>query len=181
MEAVEVLLQLEVLGVSLEVAGDRLRYRPAHRVPPDVVEALRQHKLAILDHLCQTKTLDTSALNADKGSGQSMAQRYHRTYPDATAIDAELAEIERRVIKEGVCLTWCDVLQDLVAFVIDETDAEKVPPGFVVYTDTELWELFSPEKPDLNADALRRIHYAKKIGNGGIVGNDPNPGDEETR
>ena len=51
MGALEVLHQLEALGVSLEVAGDKLRYRPASKVPPDLVEALRQYKGELLASL----------------------------------------------------------------------------------------------------------------------------------
>jgi hypothetical protein len=51
MGALEVLHQLEALGVTLEAAGDRLRYRPASKVPPDLVEALREHKGELLTRL----------------------------------------------------------------------------------------------------------------------------------
>ena len=36
------------LGISLRVVGDRIRYRPKSAAPPDLVEALYQHKAEIL-------------------------------------------------------------------------------------------------------------------------------------
>jgi hypothetical protein len=50
-----------------------------------------------------------------------------------------------------------------VAFYKTEADREKIPPGFVPYSDKELFELFgknsSPRK-----HTLRLIHEAKKLG-----------------
>jgi hypothetical protein len=44
-----VLASLARLGVRVEaVSGNRLRYHPASAVPPELIEQLRQHKMAIL-------------------------------------------------------------------------------------------------------------------------------------
>ena len=52
---------------------------------------------------------------------------------------------------------------DFVSFYKTEADRDKIPPGFVSYSDKELCELFgknsSPRK-----HTLRRIHEAKKLG-----------------
>ena len=54
-------------------------------------------------------------------------------------------------------------LNDFVAFYKTEADRGKIPPGFVPYSDKELFELFgknlSPRK-----HTLRLIHEAKKLG-----------------
>ena len=48
MTATEILYELERRGVHLEVAGDKVRWRPKEAVTPDLVEALRQRKAEIL-------------------------------------------------------------------------------------------------------------------------------------
>ncbi len=39
------------LGVTLTVAGDRIRYAPKSATPPDFVDALREHKAEVLQVL----------------------------------------------------------------------------------------------------------------------------------
>lgn len=51
MNALEVLVELEALGVALQVDDRRLRYRPIHAVPTDLKEAMATHKDEILDWL----------------------------------------------------------------------------------------------------------------------------------
>jgi hypothetical protein len=91
------------------------------------------------------------------------ARNYHLKYPDAPADDQELTEIENRVLTKGYVLLWSNTLNDFVAFYKTEADREKIPPGFVPYSDKELFELFgknsSPRK-----HTLRLIHEAKKLG-----------------
>ena len=48
MTATEILGELTCRGVSLEVVGDRLLFRPQEAVPAELVEALREHKAEIL-------------------------------------------------------------------------------------------------------------------------------------
>ena len=143
MTGTEVLERLEVLGVKLEVVGDKVRLFPGSLVPPDILEELRQHKSEIIEHLT--------------------GKRYPLKYPDAPADDQELTEIENRVVTRGYVLLWSNTLNDSVAFYKTEADREKIPPGFVPYSDKELFELFgkssSPRK-----HTLRLIHEAKKLG-----------------
>ena len=47
----EVLSALSRLGAHLEVAGDKLRFRPKGAVPPELVEVMRQRKAEILTAL----------------------------------------------------------------------------------------------------------------------------------
>jgi len=98
------------------------------------------------------------------------ARNYRLKYPDAPADDQELTEIENRVLTKGYVLLWSNTLNDFVAFYKTEADREKIPPGFVPYSDNELFELFgkssSPRK-----HTLRLIHEAKKLG-GCIVDNE---------
>ncbi len=98
------------------------------------------------------------------------ARNYRMKYPDARADDQELTEIENRVLTKGYVLLWSNTLNDFVAFYKTEADRGKIPPGFVPYSDKELWELFgknsSPSK-----HTLRLIHEAKKLG-GRVVDNE---------
>ena len=70
-------------------------------------------------------------------------------------------EIARAVQKEGVCLFWSDVLQEVIAFAKD--DKQSVPAGFVTYTSAELKELHKGEAT-IAPQTLRMIHAAKKAG-----------------
>ena len=56
MTATEILSELERRGVHLELAGDKLRWRPNEAVTPDLVEALRQSKAEIIATLTGGKT-----------------------------------------------------------------------------------------------------------------------------
>jgi len=147
MTGTEVLERLEVLGVKLEVVGDKVRLIPGSLVPPDILEELRQHKSEIIEHLT--------------------SKRYPLKYPDAPADDKELTEIENRVLTKGYVLLWSNTLNDFVAFYKTEADREKIPPGFVPYSDKELFgKNLSPCK-----HTLRLIHEAKKLG-GCVVDNE---------
>ncbi len=55
MTAVEVLEALRARGVTLEAAGDRLRYRPSQLVPPDLRAALVAHKPELLRLLTRAR------------------------------------------------------------------------------------------------------------------------------
>ena len=66
-----------------------------------------------------------------------------------------------------------ETVKDFLAFVRDDFDRSKVPPGFVIYTDSELKELFGDGKHPSNA-TLRLIHEAKKSGGGRIIPTDNN-------
>lgn len=47
----EILATLQNWGVKVEVIGDRLRFQPASRIPPDLVLRIREEKPAILEAL----------------------------------------------------------------------------------------------------------------------------------
>ena len=47
----------------------------------------------------------------------------------------------------------------------------KIPPGFVAYSEAELWELFREGKPEPTQQTLRLIHEAKRHG-GSIIDNE---------
>lgn len=53
MDAVQLLDRLSSLGVAVSVNGDKLRLTPGSKVPPDLVEAVREHKPQIMRLLQQ--------------------------------------------------------------------------------------------------------------------------------
>ena len=140
MDAAAILDRLRDLGISVEVADDRLRLAPGSRVPPELVDELKAHKQEIILAL--------------KG--------YRQKYPDSEVTDPELDEIAERVHTDGYILLWSNTLQDLVAFYRDEADKAAIPPGFVPYRLAELRELFGRGK--CSSDRLRLVHGVKKLG-----------------
>jgi hypothetical protein len=54
----ELLREIETRGVTLEPAGDRLRFRPKRNLTPALVEGLREHKAEILEVLEGGEKLD---------------------------------------------------------------------------------------------------------------------------
>ena len=150
MNAATLIAQCKEFRAILVPEGEHLRVRAPDPLPPDILEELRQHKSEIIEYLT--------------------SKRYPLKYPDVPADDQELLEIENRVLTKGYVLLWSNTLNDFVAFYKTEADREKVPPGFVPYSDKELYELFgknlSPRK-----HTLRLIHEAKKLG-GCVVGNE---------
>ncbi|MEK7848988.1 MAG: hypothetical protein AAB270_08700 [Chloroflexota bacterium] len=80
---------------------------------------------------------------------------------------AQAEEIARRVERQGYCLVYLTLLDDVVAFARDDAVA-KVPPGYVVYTQSEVVELYGgPKSPPVRT--LRLLHEAKKL-RGRVVG-----------
>ena len=141
--AVELLEKVKALGVTLTRSGDKLLLEPGSKVPPDLVNQIREHKTEILAHLSKPQLFD--------GSPQWHAE--------------SIAEV---VQSEGVCLFWSDLFGEMVAFVKDASFKKKVPAGLVTYDDKELRELFGEGKPGLSAATLRLIHEAKKAGGGHV-------------
>jgi len=141
LEAQAILDRLYSLGIEVTVSRDKLQLEPGSRVPEELVEELKSHKQDII--------------LLEKG--------YRLRYPGNQVTDEELTEIEARVERDGYVLLWSNTLNDFVAFYKTEADREKIPPGFVPYSDKELFELFgknsSPRK-----HTLRLIHEAKKLG-----------------
>ena len=56
MTATEILTELERRGVHLEVAGDKLRWRPKEAVTPELMEVLKHWKPEIIAVLSSSKT-----------------------------------------------------------------------------------------------------------------------------
>jgi len=148
LEAQAILDRLYSLGIEVTISRDKLQLEPGSRVPEELVEELKSHKQDII--------------LLEKG--------YRLRYPGNQVTDQELTEIEARVERDGYILLWSNALNDFMAFYKTEADREKIPPGFVPYSDKELFELFgknlSPGK-----HTLRLIHEAKKLG-GYIVDNE---------
>ena len=151
MGASAILEQLHNLGVTVTAEGDKLRLEPGSRVSPQLVNVLRQNKAEVLAYLQQQP----------KGP----QGKYRLAYPgQGGPSNWELAEIVRRVNHEGYVLLWSTVLEDLIAFYKTEVDRKKIPPGFVPYSEEELWELFTEEKPPVSQHTLRLVHESKKQG-----------------
>ena len=60
----------------------------------------------------------------------------------------ECTDLERRVQDEGFVLCYADVLNDRVAFHLDDLDLTAIPSGFMPYSLSELALLFGPDQPD---------------------------------
>lgn len=72
--AAALLAELRRRGVELRPAGDRIRYRPAAAVPPELVAELRQHKAAVLALLTQPEKVSPRARSV---------RSYRYPWPDA--------------------------------------------------------------------------------------------------
>lgn len=142
MDTIAIIEKLKDLGVRVSAAGERLRLEPGSRVPPELVEEVKAHKRELMAWLggCRLK------------------------YPDVQTSPGELAEIEAEITNEGFVLLWSNVLQDTVAFYKSEAGLKRVPPGFVPYSEQELWELFAEGRTVPSPAGLRLIHEAKKRG-----------------
>ena len=49
--AEHIVQRAHLLGISLSVAGDKIRYAPKSSTPPDFVDTLREHKAEVLAYL----------------------------------------------------------------------------------------------------------------------------------
>jgi hypothetical protein len=52
MTSVQILSETRKRGVEFKVAGDRLLFRPAEAVPPELLSAIHSHKAELLELLC---------------------------------------------------------------------------------------------------------------------------------
>ena len=146
--AVILLDQLQEAGVKVTIDRSDLILVPSDRVPPELVPALRRHKAEIMDRLDR--------------------KHYQRRFAGPGPGEDELNELERHVRASGTCLTWCEELDDYVAFCRDDVDSSAVPPGFVIYHESELEHVVG-----LSTEGLRRVHAAKRTG--AIVKNSEKP------
>ena len=134
----ELIREVQACGASVEVVGDMLALDMPEDFPEDLIERLGQAKAEVIEHLRR----------------EGMARRYRQVFPDKHVRDAEIAEIERQVHSYGVCLTWCEVLDDFVAFCQSEDDRGRVPQDFVAYLLSELDHLFAEDGESVGADTL---------------------------
>ncbi|GEM_PF-1890442 len=155
--------KLKARGIALEVHGDKLRWSPLDALSPEEVAELRQHKtelMAVLRHNDQTaERCELSPVSRFAFDGE------HKN-PN----EAELGYVAAKLVKDGYCLLWSNIVQDLVAFYMTEADRVKVPPGFVQYSDNELSELFGDGKKSPSREHIWLIHEAKKLGNCRVIG-----------
>lgn len=173
----ELLTRAEELGVKLAVKGDKLAMKAMTAPPQDFLDSIRQHKAEVMAMLSapamppippppQNPLAGVMAML--RGSGPPAIPP-----PPADPL-AEAEEVARRVTECGICLVWGETVQDFMAFIKDDYPKEKVPPGFVVYTDSELKELFGEGKHP-SRKTLRLIHEAKKQGCRVILKGDASP------
>ena len=65
----EILGELERRGINVEMAGDRLRFRPREAITPALLETLRAHKAALLRALSE-RNVPARVRGQDAESGQ---------------------------------------------------------------------------------------------------------------
>jgi hypothetical protein len=135
-EVRRVLNQCKALGIILEPTPDGEHLDLHYQAPPpeNLRQLLKAHKQEIISLLKPQKPL------------------WHAQ------------KVAEAVRKEGVCLFWSDLFQEVIAFIREESFRSKVPGNIVVYTDAELSELFGGNR---SPKALRLIYEAKR--HGGIV------------
>ncbi len=146
--AAAVLEKARALGIKVTPSGDRILLEPGSKAPPELVQAVRQHKGEILAILSRPQVAEGSP-------------RWHAE---------QVAEAVRR---EGICLFWSEVFGEMVAFVRNGRFASRVPCGVVTYTARELTELFGGNR---SPRALRLVHEAKR--HGGVVSSAESDGED---
>jgi len=150
--AEELLSEFSARGVVLRVEGDRLRFRPVDRVPPELQDELRQHKAQLL-----------AILN---GAGPTVGH----------ALPEGLRPIEWPLLGRGmlqmsltdfaqgglVVRVWSKCLMEKLVFASDNAILD---PGEreVVYRASELRELLG-----MSATDLRWVHQVKRVFGGAI-------------
>ena len=83
------------------------------------------------------------------------------------------AEVARRVEAEGVCIHWSELFGEVVAFVKADSYRRMVRRTVPVYTCAELAQLFPDGAAPLDPAFLQRVHQAKKLSGGTVIGNEP--------
>lgn len=144
-QATEIVDRVHRIGAAFELTqtGFRVKCAPGS-MPAELISDLHQYKPQVRAVLAK--------------------DAYRADFPNPERRQEELAEMARRVEAEGYVLLWCEELEDMVAFYHNETNREKIPPGFVAYSDVELLHLFGPQQPGISTSTLRLIHVAKKKG-----------------
>jgi len=141
MDTANILDQLDSLEVRLTADGDKLRFKPASRVPPELIEELRQHKADILKELGKPPTKPRLVEAPSLWHAETIAEAVER---------------------EGVSIFWSDLFGEMVTFVKNDSFKDRIPCGIVAYTVEELRELF--KKGEVSQHHLKLVHEAKKQG-----------------
>jgi len=112
MDATAILERLTELGVKTTVHGGRLRLTPASVIPPDLVEAVKAHKEALVVAIRPSETL-TRALAQKQGEIIIMRKRLASEYyagdaeyqdwckDQITCLTSHITEIQRYVREGG--------------------------------------------------------------------------------
>ena len=135
-EVRRVLAQCKAMGIILEPSPDGEYLDLHYQAPPpdELRQLLKTHKQEIISLLKPQPPL------------------WHAK---------KVAEAVRR---EGVCLFWSEVFQEVIAFIREERYRSKIPGGIVVYTLAEIEELYGEGKPKIPPETLKMIHEAKRHG-----------------
>ena len=152
MEAQAILAELRSHVEEVGVAGDRIRWRPANRVPVELVEEIQRHKPELLQ-LLTTPTL------ADALQGVELAQ------VSLLAEDVLMMPLKEFAESRLLLEVYSQALQERVLFAGDRAhvDAGRCRE-LTLYRGSELLELCGVDAPN-----LRVIHDAKKVFGGQVV------------
>jgi hypothetical protein len=148
-DAIAVVGKLTMLGIKVTVVGNKLLLEPGSRVPPELVEELRQHKAEIIEVINSPGLFESPPL-------------WHA--------ETIAAVVER----EGICIFWSQLFAEMVAFIKDDSFKGHAPCGVVEYTVKELRALFGSKTKPLSDHSLCLLHEAKRRG-ARIVGREPEP------
>lgn len=145
----EILIEeLRQKGVQLQPRGERLRYWPVERVPPELLNELKAHKGEIL------RILEVGSVATGLGGVQA---------PTVTAGEVCAMPLSEFAEAGLVVEVRSEVLGEVVIFASDNA---VVDPGErrVVYWAAELRTLLG-----VGGDDLRRLHAAKRAFGGTVV------------
>jgi hypothetical protein len=149
----DLLAEVKARGVVLRAEGDRLRFRPIHRVPPELREELRQHKAQIIEFLHSARpTLSDVFPEGVRPVRQPVATEELLQMPLRTFAGARI-----------VVRVWSELVSERL---ILASDNARLDPGEreVVYRAAELWQLL-----DLGSEHLKWVHNIKRIFGGTIL------------
>ena len=89
MTTAALLADLDRLGVTLDVDGDRLRFHPRDRIGPELLTRLRDHKRDLIDALrALREPHGAEGVQPDPEAGPGPASRY-RVDPRPLTVDAK--------------------------------------------------------------------------------------------
>lgn len=149
MGAESVLAELRSCGVELRVAGDRLRFRPAEAVSPELLDKLRTYKPEVL------RLLRPAVADALGG--------VHEARPSLLTAEVCVMPLDDFAGAGLVVEVWSERLGEVVLFASDNT---AIDPGErrCLYRASELRETLR-----FDAASLRRVHEVKRLFRGTIL------------